>query len=185
MAVIVALRRVCVIATSFWYAHFLADSRHRAWFLLGSLVSTRSPVYIVLEDAFLNTAVGEDHLTETMLHTFVPLSQVAATVHPVHLTITVPLIFLVLSLIHVSTRPLEYACSMLHVIAVVTLEGCNVRLATLAPLALPVLKTIFELSFVHTTVFPSILPVAVRATILVLPYEHISICEYVCPVPVL
>lgn len=71
---------------------------------------------VVFEVTLLLGSIWEDHLAVAVLNTPDPLALVAATISPVHLTVAVPLILLVLSLVDVATRPLEDAVAVFPIV---------------------------------------------------------------------
>lgn len=64
---------------------------------------------IILKKALFDPAIWKLHPADTMLDAFLPLSLVARPVDPVHLTVAVPLVVFIVSLVHVSAFPVKLA----------------------------------------------------------------------------
>jgi hypothetical protein len=78
-------------------------------------------VDIVIEIAFFEGAVGKDHLAITMLDTFDPLTNVATSISPSHLTMAVSFVVLVFSFIVIATSPLKFTLSTFFIFNVLSL----------------------------------------------------------------
>ena len=146
----------------------------------------RSLEGVVLEKAFFDPPVGEFHPAYTVLDPAKPLTLVAGSVLPEHLTIAMALIVLVAASVEVSAFPGEAA----HPVLLVVLVRALVRVAVLVvesllPLSFPVLKAVLELSSVDAGVLPLVLALSFGLAHDVLASVAVSIGEDVRALAVL
>ena len=141
---------------------------------------------VVLKKAFLDATVRKLHPADTILDAVHPLSLVTRAILPVHLTVAVPLIVLVATLVVVATLPGEETHAILLVVFVGTLVHIAVLvIESLLPFALAVLQPVFELSYVDTTILPLILALALRLAHVIRSREAISVRKDVSALPML
>ena len=69
------------------------------YFLLRNLRLPGTLIYIAIKEALFHRAVRHHHLSVPMLNTVKPLPNVLRAVRPDHLTLAMPLVFKILSLI--------------------------------------------------------------------------------------
>ena len=135
--------------------------------------------YIVFEVAFLRSGVRKHHLAVAVLDATDPFSMVATPISPVHLSVPVSFIFLVLAFVDVTTGPLENSIAMFSVVEIVTLIAVALGTSSTSPLSFAFFHSSFEVADVAGTIGPSVLALPVRLSILVLARVRVSIYEYV------
>ena len=145
---------------------------------------------IVLKVAFLLGAVREDHFAISVLNSTDPLALITATVCPIHLSVAISFIFFVLTLVDVSTGPLEHSIPVLSITQVVTFIAVTLRAAGAAPLPLAFFHSSLEVAHVARAIRPGVLTFSVGFTIDVLTcvgvavHENVSACAMLqTPVP--
>ena len=121
-----------------------------------------------------------------MLYASSPLALIQAAICPLHLAITIALVFLILAYVGVAASPNKHPVSLLFVVKIVSF----VLIAWLRPLcALPatlsMFETLTELSHVERPVFPSVLALAIWFPLLVLACVRVTVFEDVCALAVL
>ena len=135
---------------------------------------------VVLKETFFDATIRELHATSSILDSFDPLTFVARSVLPEHLTVTVSLIVFVTTLIVVATLPSEQAHSILLVVLVRALVHVAVLIVeAFLPLALAVLEAVLELSDVDAAVLPLVLALALGLSIDVDAREDVTVREKV------
>ena len=149
-------------------------------FDLWRLDSLRSLERIVLEQALLDPAVGELHPPYAVLDASLPFTLVARPIFPVHLSIAVPLVILVASLIVVTTFPGELAHSVLLVIFILTfIHVASLGIESLAPFASSVLQSVLKFSNIDASIFPLVLALAFGFTVAISARKNVSVRKYV------
>ena len=78
-------------------------------------------VHVHFEPTFFYLAVWENHFPLPVLNALPPVASIGAPVCPCHLSISISLILLIFTLIHVSAGPLEHPESLLLVFTIITL----------------------------------------------------------------
>lgn len=143
-------------------------------------------VDVELEVAFLDDAVGEDHLAIAMLNATDPFALVDASVRPFHLAIAVSLVLLVFTLVGIAAGPREHPIAMLLVIQVVSFV-LVARLGALGalPTALSVLETLTKFTHIEGPVFPGVLSFAIRFALFVFSRIGVPIFKDVGPLSML
>ena len=141
---------------------------------------------VVLEQAFLDSTIGELHAASTVLYTVAPLALVARPVFPVHLAIAVPLIVFIAPLVVVARLPSEETKAVLFVVLVAALVLVAVLvIESLLPLATSVLQAVFELTDVDAGVLPLVLALPLRFAVDVDTREHVSVRKEIRSLPML
>lgn len=100
-----------------------------AWLLLGSL--RRSELWLFLNNKFHHIIVPEDPVPDAMfwrvklalavLQSVPPLSFVVRSISPVHFSVSVAIICLVIALVHVAGIPSEDAVAVLAILIILSL----------------------------------------------------------------
>ena len=103
-----------------------------------------------------------------MLNPTNPLSLVAGAISPVHLSVPVPLVILVLAFVNVSTGPCKLAKAAFVVVDVVAFVDVALRPPTTAQFALSFLHAASEVAYVGRPSLPGVLTFAVWLAIYVL-----------------
>jgi len=115
-----------------------------------------------------------------MLDPILPFAFVTATISPVHLPISVSLIFFVTAFIHITTFPCKSSHAVFLIQAVLTFVLIAVRsISTFPPFSIPVFHSVFELTDIDGRIFPLVLTRAARLAVYVLTYIRVSICKHV------
>ena len=141
---------------------------------------------VVFEKPFLNSAIGELHTTCSILDAVTPLALVAASIFPIHLTIPVPFIVLVATLIVIPGLPSKntYSCFLIVLVrAFVHIAVLGVE--SLLPFTLAMFEAVLEFSNVYAPIFPLVLALTLRLAIDVDSCEDIAICKEIRTLPVL
>ena len=116
-----------------------------------------------MEDALTQDfAFGADHLSDAMLYTRFPFTEVLGPILPHHHTIPIPFIIFEASLIVAPRCPRESALAMLHPIMVLALIGVGRLGLVFGPAAMPVLVTVLELADVGAAVCPLVVTLAMK-----------------------
>jgi hypothetical protein len=133
-----------------------------------------------LEKAELLEAIWEYHKSNSILNTCEPEPSIDVSVNPMHLTISLAKVFLVISFIDISTLPIELSIAVFLVSAVLALKLIAyslslagiiywVRVRLLPPLSFAMFHSVKKLSSICITVSPFILTEAVGIAIAILP----------------
>lgn len=122
-------------------------------------------VYIIFEVAFFHSSIGEGHLAIAMLDASIPLALVPTSVSPPHLSVSVAVIFEVLSLVLIATGPDKATESMLTIVLVFTIVNVAGRAFGAAPLPFTVFHSCLKHSYVSGSVSPRVLTFTLRLAV--------------------
>ena len=145
--------------------------------------------HVLLKDASSFDAVRKNHDSDAVLDALVPHAHIGAFVHPLHHTVTMALIFIVVTLIAVAGLPLEDTMTMLLIILIHALVHIALSVSILIsllflPFAMAMLQTIHKLACVTATILPLVLAESLRLALLVLTHVAVSVGEEVRTVAV-
>jgi len=148
-------------------------------------LSRSSNVFVFPEHSLFDTAIWQFKSSFSLLHTGDPIAFVNRAITPIHLSITMALVFIVISLEQVTTFPSESPKPVFHII-----EECSVILVAICPfvflpLTLSMFKTISEFSKISCSTWPFILSKSTRLTVSILTRIKISILKYISTLPML
>ena len=132
---------------------------------------------VVLEEACYFLAVVEDHDTDSVLDTFDPVAFVGAAISPLHGTVALPHVVVIVSEVLVATLPGELSVSMLFVILVKSFILVHFFGDSngFLPLAFAMFHAVEEGASVGVAVEPLVLTEAFRFATDVLAYVYITI----------
>ena len=143
----------------------------------------------LFEDIFFeNTCsfdtIWEDHDTHSVLNTLIPDSHVGALIGPLHDSIPMAFIFLVISFIPVATLPFEDTPSVLLVMFVQALIRVTFRVSKFIsllflPFTMAVFESVHELACIATAILPLILAKSLRLSLCILTNITVAICKKV------
>jgi hypothetical protein len=119
-------------------------------------------VDIVFEIAFFGSVVREGHFAISVLDASIPFALVPRAISPAHFSITVPIIFEVLTLVLVSTCPDEATETMLAIVLVLSIVDIARRTFSTAPLSFSMFHSSLEESNIRCSISPSVLTLAIR-----------------------
>jgi hypothetical protein len=121
-----------------------------------------------------------------MLNSSAPFSLIYASICPFHLSISISLVFFVLTFVGVSAGPNEHPISMLLVVKVISfILIAWLRSFCTLPASLSVLQTTQKFTNIERAIIPCVLSFPIRLTILVLSCIGILIFEDVCSLTML
>ena len=141
---------------------------------------------IVLENAFLHSAIWKFHTASTVLDPMSPLTFVMASIVPKHLPISMTLIVFVTALIVVARLPNKEANTIFLIVLVVALESIAVlAFQPFLPFSFAMFEAILELTNIDASIFPLILALALRFAIIVDTCEYITISKEIRALTVL
>lgn len=81
----------------------------------------RALIHIHFEITFLHSRIRKNHFSISMLNPFCPFTLVDAAIGPLHLSISIPLVFFIFAFVNIPTSPCENAKAMLLIITIVSL----------------------------------------------------------------
>ena len=151
--------------------------------LLGRLLTDE---HIVLEVSLLDLPVGELHHPSAMLDASLPQASIRRTISPGHLSVSLPLIVLIRSLVHISRLPPEDTLSVfliLQILALILITGLTILV--LPPQPSPSLQALLKLADIQRPVDPVIGPLTMRLALMILAHIGVAVSEDVCSVAML
>ena len=115
-----------------------------------------------------------------MLDSAFPLTFIARSIFPVHLSIAVSFIIFVAAFIKVAAFPGELTHSVLLVIFILTfIHVASLGIESLAPFASSVLQSVLKFSNIDASIFPLVLALAFGFTVAISARKDVSVCKYV------
>lgn len=146
----------------------------------------RTLVDIVLEVTFLESAIGEDDATRTVLDPASPFAFVHATVRPEHLALTVPLVVDVVSLVDVATGPCVHTLAVFLIALIFAFVTVAILAASRAsPLGFTVFLPLQKVTCVNCSVRPVVFSFAMRLAVFEVACVLLAIGEAVGALAVL
>jgi len=112
-----------------------------------------------------------------VLHAISPLTLVHRTVGPMHLSVAVSPISLILALVLVARLPREHPFPMFHIILKVALILVTFLLGSFLPFTESIFATIFELARVDRTISPLVLTLAGWLPLIILSHKTVAVLE--------
>ena len=131
---------------------------------------------IVLEYSFFVAFARYINLSLSMLYSSAPLAFIKTSITPVHLSIAIPHICFIVTLIDITSRPGKYAITIFLIISILSLIFITIPRALL-PKPLAISQSIFEISLEIASIWPIILSISWRFPIWVKPFIDISVCK--------
>ena len=127
-----------------------------------------------------------------MLYPLVPFSSIYRAICPSHLSISFPLITFIISSIHITAWPSEYAIPFLLIIHILTFIFIWILVFAFFPFSISVFYSILKLSDISSATLPYILTLAIwlactihKCTRDKLPYVNIPIGEHISAIAML
>ena len=120
-----------------------------------------------------------------MLNSFYPFSLIDTTVCPLHFSISIAFVVLVLSFVYVARGPDEHSVPVLFVSDIVPLVLVDAHALAAFPPALAVFESRLELAHVKRPIRPRVLSFAIRLAVVVLARVDVAVPKDVRALPVL
>ena len=102
-----------------------------------------------------------------MLDALVPGAFVLTTIGPDHGALAASLVFYVFTFINITTGPLIITESVFLIVEIGTFVCVAALVFGAAPLSLAVFDTVFEITYVNSSIFPKILTLSTWLTIII------------------
>ena len=114
-----------------------------------------------------------------MLYIALPITLVATSISPIHLTVTFSLVIYVGAFVFITTCPSEDSSSILFVSLVIAIVAIAMKTASTSPLTLAFLHSTFKVARIACTILPSILAFTFWFSVNIIATVHVTIYVYV------
>jgi len=137
-------------------------------------------INIVLKVPFLLLAVWENHASVAMLDSSYPLTLITGAICPIHFTISISLVILVLSFESVATSPLELAKTAFLIVNVIAFVRVALGPARAAPLAFSMFHSVEKVTNICCATTPCVLSFLMWFSVNIFACVTVSIYKKIC-----
>ena len=170
-----------------WPHLIIQNWRSRTFYACGGVLTGDCiPKHIIFKITLFLRTIRKDHATKTMLNTADPFTLIHTSICPEHLTITLPLILIIVPFINITTSPSKNAFAMLSVVYVISFIHITIlNIPRTPPFTFSMLFASGKVASINLACGPDVLAFAVRFSICVLTSIHISISKAISPLSML